>query len=69
MENVITLVITGASDGSKNPLRPSSRLSVPPVISPSMGFERLMFLRCPSPRSSYPGALVAAEAAPYLCVA
>ena len=43
MENVITLVITGASDGSRKPLRPSSKPSVPPVISPSIGFDTLTF--------------------------
>src|SRR5580700_8067694 len=42
----MTPVITGARDGSRNPLRPSSSPSVPPTASPSSGLLRLMaFLR------------------------
>src|SRR5580704_5507435 len=45
-ENVITLLITGARDGSRNPLRPSSSPSVPPTASPSIGFVRLIAFPC-----------------------
>src|SRR5580704_8745129 len=41
-EKVITLVITEARDGSRNPLRPSSSPSVPPTANPSIGFVRLI---------------------------
>src|ERR1700730_5619635 len=39
-EYVITLPMIGASEGSRKPLNPSSRPSVPPTANPSMGFER-----------------------------
>src|SRR5580692_5559703 len=45
-ENVMTLPITGARDGSRNPLRPSSNPSVPPTASPSIGFVRLIVFPC-----------------------
>src|SRR5580704_10550360 len=45
-EEVMTPVITGARDGSRNPLRPSSSPSVPPTASPSIGFPRLMTFPC-----------------------
>src|SRR5208282_2670429 len=45
-ENVITLLITGASDGSRNPLRPSSSPSAPPTANPSIGFVRLIAFPC-----------------------
>src|SRR5712692_7861696 len=45
-ENVITLPITGASDGSKNPLNPSRSPSAPPTASPSIGFVRLIISSC-----------------------
>src|SRR5580704_9986594 len=45
-EEVMTPVITGARDGSRNPLRPSSSPSVPPTASPSIGFVRLMAFPC-----------------------
>src|SRR5215470_4092770 len=37
----MTLVMRGAREGSKKPLRPSSRPSVPPTASPSIGFDTL----------------------------
>src|SRR5437016_165087 len=51
-ENVITLPMTGASDGSKKPLKPSSSPSVPPTASPSTGFVRLMVSSRESARES-----------------
>src|ERR1700716_3614326 len=42
-EKVITLDISGASEGSRKPLRPSRRPSVPPSIRPSIGLVTLMF--------------------------
>src|SRR5215813_426377 len=42
IENVMTLVITGARDGSKNPLKPSANPSPPPTIRPSTGFDMLI---------------------------
>src|ERR1700675_1090258 len=45
-EEAITLLITGARDGSRNPLRPSSSPSVPPTASPSIGFVKLIALPC-----------------------
>src|SRR6267378_3908832 len=47
-ENVMTLPITGASDGSKKPLSPSRSPSAPPTASPSMGFVRLIASSCGS---------------------
>src|SRR6266403_5308510 len=47
-ENVMTLPITGASDGSKKPLNPSINPSAPPTASPSMGFVRLIASSCGS---------------------
>jgi len=41
-ENVTTLVINGASDGSRKPLSPSSSPSVPPTARPSIGFVKLI---------------------------
>src|SRR6267154_1355477 len=41
-EKVITLPMTGASAGSKNPLKPSRSPRVPPTASPSTGFRRLI---------------------------
>src|SRR6266478_4688593 len=45
-ENVMTLPITGASDGSKKPLNPSINPSTPPTARPSMGFVRLIASFC-----------------------
>src|SRR5271155_4919940 len=45
-ENAMTLVINGARDGSRNPLRPSSSPSVPPTASPSIGFVKLIAFPC-----------------------
>src|SRR5580704_18739673 len=42
----MTPVITGARDGSRNPLRPSSSPSVPPTASPSIGFVRRIAFPC-----------------------
>src|SRR5882757_1395578 len=41
-EKVITLPIRGANEGSKKPLRPSSRPSAPPTARPSIGLVRLI---------------------------
>jgi hypothetical protein len=42
-ENVMTLPISGAKEGSRKPLRPSSRPSVPPTAKPIIGFVVLIF--------------------------
>src|SRR6266850_2552636 len=42
-ENVMTLPISGAKEGSRKPLRPSSRPSVPPTARPIIGFVALIF--------------------------
>src|SRR5713226_3834642 len=41
-ENVITLPMNGASDGSKNPLKPSRSPSSPPTASPRAGLVRFI---------------------------
>src|SRR5271169_2717505 len=56
-ENVITLPITGAKDGSKNPLKPSSSPSVPPSASPNIGLERLIPFSCTSANRSLTNSL------------
>ena len=50
-ENVMTLVMRAASDGSRNPVKPSSSPSVPPTAKPSIGFVKLiLFTRTHRPR-------------------
>src|SRR6266850_761431 len=84
-ENVMTLPITGASDGSKKPPNPSINPSTPPTARPSMGFVRLIpsswasavrsiaaslgILVRQYSSSSYRAAVAAAGVAPYRCVA
>src|SRR5260370_20563786 len=59
IEKVITLVMTGASEGSRKPLRPSRSPSVPPTARPSIGLVTLM---------SFPGATALASCSTLLCI-
>src|SRR5260370_39336832 len=58
-QKVITLVMTGASEGSRKPVSPARSPSLPPTARPSIGLVTLM---------SFPGATALASCSPLLCI-
>src|SRR5260370_22493637 len=58
-QKVITLVMTGASEGSRKPVSPARSPSLPPTARPSIGLVTLM---------GFPGATALASCSTLLCI-